>query len=354
MLLDQDKTYKPYDKSNIGADIARMHEQVEIAWRETRDIKMPKAYRGVTNVVVVGMGGSHLGPHLAVSAFRDRLRVPVVRVRGYSLPSFVSSKTLVVLSSFSGTTEEVLYAGREAKKRKAKIAVLTAGGKLGAFARRNKFPEYRFNPKELAAQPRLGTGFLMMGFAGLLERAGLLKLSGKDAKAMSDAMQEVTSVTSREVPAKCNPAKFVARALKGRSLLIASSEHLVGNAHVMANQINENAKQLADFVEIPELNHHLMEGLTYPKGLTKKTTVLVLHSELYHERVQKRYDFTAQVFEKQGAKVIEYFAGGRSAIQEAGEVLQFGAFLSYYLGMLNKENPEKIPYVDWFKKKMVK
>ena len=97
-----------------------------------------------------------------------------------------------------------------------------------------------------------------------------------------------------------------------------------------------------------------MEGLTKPDGAFKKYAVLMVRSELYHSRVQRRFDLTATVFEKLGAKVIDYNCGGGSKLEEAGEVLQFGSFVSYYLAMLNKVQPENIPYVEWFKAQLAK
>ncbi|MFH1632154.1 MAG: bifunctional phosphoglucose/phosphomannose isomerase [bacterium] len=354
MSLDSAMTYKAYDKEEIVFGIERMPGQIRIAWEGTRALKLPAAYKKCANVVIVGMGGSAFAPELCKSVFTDRLTVPVEVVRSYSVPAYTSSNTLVILSSFSGTTEEVLFAAREAKKTNAKIVALSTGGKLLAFAKRNKLPHYAFEPGDLAKQPRLGVGYMMIGTLGILERAGFIKVKAGEISDMISSMSEVVDACALDVPAKINPAKVVAQELKDRAVLIVASEHLVGNAHAMSNQINENAKQFADFMEVSELNHHLMEGLAYPKKFFEKFTVLMIRSELYHPRIQKRYDITAEVFEKQGARVVDYCAGGGSKLEEAGEVLQFGSFMSYYLAMLNRVNPEEIPFVDWFKKKMQK
>ncbi len=352
MLLDQEKTYAAYDKANIGVETGRMAEQIFAAWEGARALRIPKSYKGVTNIVVAGMGGSSLGAHLIKNVFASRLKIPVELVRDYTVPASVTNKTLFVISSFSGNTEEPLAAAKKAKQKKAKCLAIASGGKLAAYAKREKIPAFRFDPKHLKKVPRLGVGYSIMGIAGMLERAGVLKLSKKEVKSMMSSMEEVALECDLDILTKNNPAKTVASSLKGRAVYIVASEHLVGNAHIMSNQINESAKQFSDFLVIPELNHHLMEGLTHPSGFTNKMTVLMLNSGLYHPRNQERYELTAQVFEKQGARVIEYFAGGGSALEEAGEILQFGSFVSFYLGMLNKVNPEKIPFVDWFKEKM--
>ncbi len=353
-MLDDSKIYKRYDKDDIAFGIERLSEQVRIAWQQTRRIQVPKSYRNVENIVLAGMGGSALGIHIIVNALSDAIKKPVIVTRDYRLPGFVNSKTLVILSSFSGSTEEPLYAGREAKKRKAKMMVIATGSKLAAFGRREKLPMYQFEPGDLAKQPRLGVGFTLAGTLGLLQRAAMAKVAKKDIEAFAQAMSEVVDTCAMDVATKRNPAKTVATEMQGRPMMIIASEHLVGNAHVMRNQICETAKQYVEYHKIPKLNHYLMEGLTYPKGLVKQFGVLMLKSGLYHKRNQKRYDITAELFEKLGSKVVEYDAGGGSKFAEAGELLQFSTFLSYYLAMLNRVNPIGIPYVDWFKEELAK
>jgi len=325
-MLDNLQTYKQYDKAGIAFGIERLSEQVRIAWQQTRRIVVPKTYRNVDSVVLVGMGGSALGIHILVNALSDVIKKPVIVTRDYSLPGFVHSKTLVILSSFSGSTEEVLFAAREAKKRKAKMMAITTGSKLAAFAKREKMPVYQFEPGDLAKQPRLGVGFTLAGTLGLLQRAGLAKVIKKDIDAFVEAMNDVVDTCAMDIVAAKNPAKAVALEMKGKSVLIVASEHLAGNAHTMRNQICETAKQFAEYSEIPKLNHYLMEGLTYPKGHVGRMVVFMLRSSLYHKRNQKRYEITAELFEKLGATVVEYDAGGGSRFAEAGGLLQFSTF----------------------------
>ncbi|MBT4856640.1 hypothetical protein HON52_00430 [Candidatus Uhrbacteria bacterium] len=353
-MLDDEKVYKRYDKDEVAFGIERLSEQVQIAWQQTRRIQVPKAYRGVENIVVAGMGGSALGIHVIVNTLSEMIKKPVIITRDYRLPGFVNSKTLVILSSFSGGTEEILYAGREAKKRKAKMMVITTGGKLAAFGKREKLPMYNFEPGDLAKQPRLGVGFTLAGTLGLLQRAGMVKVGRQEIDAFASAMSEVVDTCALDVKVSKNPAKTVAQEIEGRPILIVASEHLSASAHIMRNQISETGKQFVECHKIPKMNHYFMEGLTYPKGFVKKFVVVMLKSKFYHRQNQKRYDITAELFEKLGAKVVEYDAGGGSRFAEAGELLQFSTFTSYYLAMLNKVNPIKIPYVDWFKEELSK
>lgn len=352
MSLDDIKTYGKYDKEEISYGIEHLPEQVKIAWEGTQKLNIPDRYKDFDHVVIVGMGGSALGPHIIRSVFADSAKIKVSVVREYNLPAWVTKKSLVILSSFSGTTEEVLSIAKEGRKRGLKMAVISAGGKLIALARREKYPYYQITPGELAKQPRLGVGFSVVGLLGILNAMGIVRVKEKHIKQLIEAMVQVVDTCSLEVKSVENPAKIVAEECLDRPVMLIAAEHLAGNVHTFQNQINETAKQLCTFDLISELNHHRMEGLAKPDGVFENYTVIMLRSELYSSRIQKRFDITANVFEKLGGRVIDYNCGGGSKLEEAGEVLQFGSFVSYYLGMLNKVNPETNAYVDWFKRQL--
>jgi glucose/mannose-6-phosphate isomerase len=352
MSLDLIKTYETYDADEISYGVEHLGVQVHIAWEGTRDIKIPTAYKSVKNIVIVGMGGSALGPHLLVTAMQDDLKVPVQIVSDYHIPAYARRDSLIILSSFSGNTEEVLQAAKEARTRKLKTVIIATGGKLQAYAKRHKVPHYIFDPSDLAKEPRLGTIFNFIGIAGLLERVGLLRIHKKRVYEMAAAMEEVVASCMLNVETEKNPAKTVATELVGRSLMIVGAEHTAGAAHIFQNQIHETAKQWAVYHLLPELNHHLLEGLTFPKEVFKEYTVIMLRSKLYNKQIRKRFDITAEILEEQGAHVIDYHAGGGSRLEECGEVVQFSTFVSYYLGMLNKVNPRETPFVAMLKKKL--
>ena len=71
------------------------------------------------------MGGSALGPDVFKHAFKSELTVPFEVYNSYELPAYANKNTLVVLSSYSGTTEEVLFAGKQAEQLGAQIMVIS-------------------------------------------------------------------------------------------------------------------------------------------------------------------------------------------------------------------------------------
>lgn len=352
MSLDAQKTYQNFDPDGIGYGIEHLAEQVRVAWHDTRAMRLPPSYRRARNVVVVGMGGSALGPEVLLHAWCKRFTAPVTIVRSYVLPSWVTRDTLVVLSSVSGTTEEVLAAAQEARRRRLKVVVMTTGGALAEVAQEAKWPLYLYAPGELAKEPRFSLGFTMVGLLGILQAAGLTKAQDADLRRLRTAMGDVLDTCAVDVATSENPAKAVAHALQGKFVVIFAAGHLVGNAHVFRNQVNETAKQFAEYLALPEANHHALEGLMFPKGFAKSTSAVMVRSTHYHSSVQRRIDITADMLERVGVQVVDYVAGGKDALEECGEVLQFTSYVAYYLGLLNGINPTAMPMVEELKKKL--
>lgn len=347
--LDQSSTYETYDKEDIGYGVEHLPEQFLRATEDVLAVAIPASYKSIERVVLMGMGGSHLAMRMIKDvSFKERKK-PIEIVSDYALPGYVNNKTLVILSSFSGTTEEVLEAAKAVQKTKAKVFVLTSGGPLAELGKKKKWPMYRFTPGELAKQPRLGLGFPFVGLAHVLKACGVIAFSKKQLDSMVDAMIDVVDACAIETNAKENPAKQVANALAGRPVLIVAAEHLVGNAHILQNQINETAKSYCHYHPLPELNHHFLESLVLPEGFFGEWTVLLIKSKQYHPRTQKRFELTAALFEQRGAEVVEYHANGKTLWDESAEVLQFGSYLSYYLAMLHEVEPQHIPFVDALK-----
>ncbi len=330
------------DKSNLLGSIELLGKQCAEAWRDIKKIKIPDSYRQVENIVISGMGGSALGGHIIQSVFSGELKVPIEVVRGNTLPAYVGSKTLLILSSYSGNTEETLAAAEEGQKRKTKIIGLTAGGKLANFLRNNNYPAYIFKPNHNpSGQPRMGLGYSILGQLGLLRQCGLLKIDEKEI-----------SWTIELLGRKNNAAKNLAEKIKNKIPIVVASEFLLGNGHAMANQINENAKTFTTYFELPELNHHLMEGLKNPATNKKNLVFFLLNSGLYLPRNQKRYKILKTVLAKNKIKFLEYRPAAKTKFQQSWETLLLGSYLSFYLAMSYNLDPSPVPWVNFFKKEL--
>jgi glucose/mannose-6-phosphate isomerase len=356
MELHDIKVFKKLDKEDVAKSIELFPDQIRQVLEESRLIKIPSEYAKASSVVVAGMGGSSLGAYITRSAFGDQIKAPITILSGYQIPAFVGPNTLFVISSYSGTTEEPLSTYQEAKKRGAKIIAITADmpkNKLKDLMLKNDIPGYIFKPESNpSGQPRLGTGYAIFGLAVMLAKAGLFKINVRDIED-SIASLEIWSRRLRvSSKAKSNQAKKIAAALYARVPILVGAEHITGNLHALRNQINENAKLFSTYLDLPDLNHYAMEGLRNPSNNKKFLHFLFFDSKLYHARIQKRSGLTKQVIQKNGIKITTHELIGTTKILQAFELLQLGSWVSYYLGILYKVDPVKIPWVDWFKNEL--
>ncbi len=353
--LDNLEEIKKLDAQNMLGSLELLSKQVEQVWDTAQKIKVPADYKKVKNLVTLGMGGSALGSHIIKSVFVDTLKMPVEIVGGYHVPEYVGKDSLVLLSSYSGTTEEVLFSMKEAKARGAKLLAMTAGGELADWALANKIPSLIFTTENNPSnQPRMGLGYMIIGQVILLFKAGLLKFTANDLQQVLAVLCKYDKEFGVYNQQRNNLAKQFASEALERSVWYVGAEHLAGNAHAAANQMNENAKRLAGYYLIPELNHHLMEGMLYPKSNKKDIIFVLFESGLHHRRVQKRFEVTKKVLEKNKIKFLSYQCGGEDRLSQACEVLVLGSYLSFYSAMLEGIDPTAIPYVDFFKEELKK
>ena len=321
--------------------------QIKQSYKETFKIKLPKNYKQINKIVVCGMGGSQLGVELVKHLFSNEIKVPIEQIRDYNLPKFVDNQTLVFLISYSGSPEEVIKIASEVKKRTNKIFVITTGGKLAKLAQKNKFPLYKFdaiyNPSK---QPRTGTGYMIGSFLAVLKKLSKIQITTQEIIQFELIYEKIFKkyINSQKI-------KNLAKTMVNKILIIVTAEHLQGNAHILANQTQESAKQMAIYFSLPELNHHLLEGLTYPKLNMKNLQFLFFNSDKYHQRNQKRFKVTQDVFKKRGFKIKNIKFSG-TKIEQSIAMLIIGSLLAYELSKINKVDPNSIPWVDLFKKKL--
>ncbi|MFA5210909.1 MAG: SIS domain-containing protein [Patescibacteria group bacterium] len=352
-MLDDIKNIKKIDSKNMLGSLQLLYKQVEQIYQESNYLEIPKSYKKVKNIVVFGMGGSALGAQVIKNVFANNIKISLEIVNDYNVPKFVNNNTLAICSSYSGSTEEVLTVFEELKKRHAKIIVIAAGGKLASFAKINKLPALVFKTENNpCSSPRMGLGYSIFGQIILLNKIGILKISQKYFKEIVATIAFYDSFFGVLTPKKENIAKQLAEKMINFSVFYVASEHLVGNAHIAANQMNENAKRFAAYFTLPELNHHLLEGMAYPESNKKNLFFVLFKSKNYFSRTQKRYDITTKVLQKNQIKNFVYETKEKDKILEMCELLVLGSYVSYYLAILKKIDPTAIPYVDFFKKRM--
>lgn len=352
--LDDLKSYNQYDTSDVYLSLTGMGQQFETAWHDSQFVNLNLETDKLKNIVIVGMGGSNLAAHIVSSISPLLLKLPLEIVANYRLPAYVSKNTLVILTSYSGNTEEALSCAQDAKQRQSNNIVITTGGRLKDLALNEHWPLILLDDKQNPSRvPRYGIGLMLGATLGLLVRTNPEAYKYIDPKEITRVIDRGTDSLNKNLPTDTNPAKALAYKNKGMALILFSANHLDGVARAACNSFNESAKTFSTSFSIPDLNHHLLEGLSFPTQLKDTSRFLLLDSSLYPEIIQKRFQITKDFLIKQKYQLTVIKPESTNIVSQVFESLVFFAMFSYYLSIANRVNPGTNPWVDLFKKQLI-
>jgi glucose/mannose-6-phosphate isomerase len=299
----------------------------------------------VTSITFCGMGGSAVAGDVLRALYRERLGVPFDVHRSPTLPAYCAPRTLVIASSYSGTTAETLACFREAVARGCRIIVLSSGGPLASEARDGG---YAVIPAPPGSMPRAALGHLAFGAIGALETVGLLPAAAAD---VDETVRELTALAARlgpDVPRNDNDAKELAWQLGDRVPVIWGADGIGAVAAARwKTQCNENAKMPAWSSALPELDHNEVVGWTRPAG--EGAMVVALRHEDEHPEVAARFAPSLGLAREAGAVTAEEWAAGRSSLARLFSLILMGDFTSTYAGLLRGVDPTPVAAIDRLK-----
>jgi glucose/mannose-6-phosphate isomerase len=346
-ILDDASARARIDPSGMLESITRLPDQCRDAWAAAQTFEPPADYSDIDRIAIIGMGGSAIGGDFFRVLLQRESGVPVFNVRGYDLPPFVTEKTLVIASSFSGNTEETLSAFGQALARPCRKLAITSGGKLLATARSNGVPALSYAFK---GEPRAAVGWGLMPLLAIGEKLGLMQGVQADVDEMLSVMEAIQKEIGVEAPASGNEAKQVARRLHQKLPVTYGAGSLTEVAHRWKTQLNESSKVWAFYEELPELHHNAIIGYKLPTGIARNTMVVFLRSEdIIHPRVLLRYDFTERLLRDAGVESLSVSTRGKSALAQMMSLILFGDYVSGYLALLYEVDPTPTTVIDELK-----
>lgn len=294
--------------------------------------------RRAEKYVVCGMGGSHLAADL-LKVWRPEL--DIIIHRNYDLPALPLTevkKRQIVLSSYSGNTEETLDAYQQAKKAGLKMAAMSVGGELIKRARQDKVPYIQF--PDFGLQPRLALGLGMVG---------LLKFFGEEK-----AIKELSVLEKTFDPQEYeNAGKELAARLLGRVPVIYSSEQNGAIAYNWKIKFNETGKIPGFFNVFPELNHNEMTGFDIrekSRELSRGFYFIILRDTKDHPRILKRMVVLERLYKDRDLTVEVIELNGENVFEKIFSSLILADWAAYYTAQNYGLEAEQVPIVEEFKK----
>jgi glucose/mannose-6-phosphate isomerase len=351
--LDNKETLRAIDPQGMYDAVARFPDQVRNAIDIGEKLAIePGQYRDIRRIMLCGMGGSAIGGDLARTLLQNRLPYPMHIWRSYDLPAYVGAETLVIASSYSGTTEETLAAFDRARNVRAKIFALTTGGLLGELCEQYDIPMARLQG---GLQPRAALGYSFVPLMLFLQRIELSPYDADDFKSLADFLESRGEKLIFESGSDDNPAKQLALQLYGRIPIIYTGPELTDAVGTrIKGQICENAKMPAFANYFPEFNHNELVGWKLISAIRDFLRVLILRDQDDHPRISARMDIVKKIIGEENVKVTEIHSEGRNRLERMMSLVQFGDFMSVYLAALNKVDPTPVSVIDSLKEQLGK
>lgn len=288
--------------------------------------------------LVVGMGGSHLAADI-IKAWHPELNITIWS--DYGLPLLREKdlkERLVILSSYSGGTEEVIDAFNAAKAKHLAVAVVASRGKLISLAQKFKTPYVQM--PDFHMQPRMATGLSLLAMLALIgERAWLA-----EAKELATILH-----TTREE----HRGRDLAKRLHETVPVIYASARNAAIAYNWKIKFNETGKIPAFYNVVPELNHNEMTGFD-AKGrtlpLSRHFHFVFLKDGGDDRRIIKRMSILEKLYRDRGFKTEVVLMQGKNELHKIFTALNLADWTAYYTARSYGADPQEVPMVEEFKK----
>ncbi|WP_439880631.1 bifunctional phosphoglucose/phosphomannose isomerase [Pontibacter sp. MBLB2868] len=298
------------------------------------------------NVVIAGMGGSGISASMVQAYVTNKLDVPVVVNKSYTIPAFVNSNTLFIASSLSGNTEETIAGVRTAMECGATVCFITSDGEALRLAQHYKLPHLAI-PDSMHI-PRACLGFSFVYILYVLHYAGLL---GEEFK--TELQQSINLLEEQTGSIKVQ-ASALAASFKSKLPVLYASDIFKPVAERFQQQLNTNSKQLCHVNVFPEMNHNEIMGWQYPEQLFEHLAVLLIKSDYDHPRVHLRMDLCKKIFSEKVQDVLEIKAMGATFLEQVFYLVNIFDWVSVYLAELNNVDPKASEGIDYLKDQLSK
>jgi glucose/mannose-6-phosphate isomerase len=302
-----------------------------------------------TRVMVCGMGGSAVAGDLAaplVAAAGHELLVQ----RDYVLPRWVGPETLIVISSYSGDTAEVLAACTEAGRRGCPRLALAAGGELARLATEARFPLIALPPE---LPPRAAIGHSLGGLLWGLHRLGLLASPAADLAAALGTLREGNErLLPRGAPSPLAPLAAACR--DAFVVVFTTSPETHGPGLRLKAQLNENAKCPSCVAAFPELDHNEIVGWELPPARRDGFVLIVLRGDDELAQTSRRVAVTLELLAGQFAAIHQEQARGGVALARILSLVQFADHLSCEVAAARGVDPMPVARIDRLKEALQK
>lgn len=320
-------------KEHVETFIQKLVEGISIGEKA----KLTSHNKEIKNILIAGLGGSGIGGTVVAQILEHDLKVPVTVCKDYFLPAFVNENTLLIISSYSGNTEETVQVLATALALNPKIVCITAGGKVLEIAKQNNL-DHIIIPNGMPPRSCFAYSFTQLFY--------VLKGMNLIGNAFEAQLVNTLKLLNAETENIKTEAKLLADNLFGKLPVIYSAANYEGVCVRFRQQINENSKMLCWHAALPEMNHNEIVGWVEKN---ENLAVVFFRNDDDFYRTQKRMDFLSEVAGNCTPYVYNVWSKGSSPLERTFYLVLFGDWVSVYLGELKNIDASEVKVIDRLK-----
>ncbi len=322
--------------------VANFSKQLAEAIEIGNNAKLTESKNKISNVLICGLGGSGIGGSIISELVAGNANVPINVTKGYFIPAYINENSLVIISSYSGNTEETLNCMELAIKKNAKIVSVTSGGKVLEISK-SKSLDCIVVPGGMP--PRACIGYSLTQLFYILDFYGVTSIK---FKAQLEAATKLIETEEINIIAE---ATIIAEKLIGKIPVIYATTYNEGIAIRFRQQLNENSKMLCWHQVIPEMNHNELVGWTEKNDAL---SVLIFLDKDEYSRNLARVEINKEVIKKYTPHITEVFSKGNSGIEKAFYLIHLGDWVSIILGEMRGADLMEINVINHLKSALSK
>jgi len=327
---DSQKMYKIYDK---WPEIARQSFESE---QKIVDFK------NIDHIVFVGMGGSGTIGDL-FSSILSKTNIHISLVKGYLLPNTVDKNTLVVVTSVSGNTDEVLTVLNSTKKIDCNVIAFSSGGKMEQFCKENQII-FRRIPRFHSPRGSL----INFTYTILKILNPILPIEKKDIMESLDKLEIIKKKIDSHNLSDSNPAINLAQWISGIPT-IYYPHGLQSAATRFKSSLQENAKTHVIIEDIIETCHNGI--VSWERSSIVQPILLQGHDD--YVKTKERFNIIKEFFSENNIEYKEINSVSGNILTKTICLMYILDYTSIYKAVLLKIDPTPVKSIDYIKKKLM-
>jgi len=294
----------------------------------------------INHILFAGMGGSGaIGD--VFSAILSKTDIHISNVKGYLLPKTVDAQTLVVCTSVSGNTVEILNVLELARKLNCKLICFSSGGKMEDIAQKN---EIFYKKITMIHSPR--ASFVNYLYTILKMIQPIIPISQSEIResivALEDLSQKIKSNSLQN-----NPALELSEWINSTPVIYYPAG-LQAAAIRFKNSIQENAKIHTMIEDVIEACHNNIVSWERSNDFIP---ILLRGTDDYY-KTKERWKILKDYFLQNNIQFKEINSVDGGILTKLVYMIYLLDYSTIYLAIKNKIDPSPVRSIDFIKQKL--